>query len=76
LYLACPSSDAVGRVALRLTIDVLRGRLLVVYADQMPRFGFSAVAAHNSGSSRSSPLPSPFPVPAYTWQVQSAFSLF
>ncbi|KAG8063665.1 hypothetical protein GUJ93_ZPchr0003g17768 [Zizania palustris] len=44
--------DASGRVALGLAIDEPRRRLLVVYADRMPRFGYSAVAAYDLGSWR------------------------
>uniref|UniRef100_A0A0E0IRS7 Uncharacterized protein n=1 Tax=Oryza nivara TaxID=4536 RepID=A0A0E0IRS7_ORYNI len=62
--LVCPSFARVGtagkekeervvsgmRVALRFTIDAPSRRLVVVYADRMPWFGYSAVAAHNPGS--------------------------
>ncbi|KAF0915434.1 hypothetical protein E2562_036284, partial [Oryza meyeriana var. granulata] len=44
--------DAAGRVALGLAIDEPRQRLLVVYADRMPRFGYSAVAAYELASWR------------------------
>lgn len=50
LYPACLSSNAARRIALRFTIDAPSKRLVVVYADRMPWFGYSAVAAHNPGS--------------------------
>uniref|UniRef100_A0A0E0BB18 SMP-30/Gluconolactonase/LRE-like region domain-containing protein n=1 Tax=Oryza glumipatula TaxID=40148 RepID=A0A0E0BB18_9ORYZ len=58
---ACPSSapkrkgtdpDVAGRVALGLTVDAPRGRLLIVYTDRIPRFGYSAVAAYELTSWR------------------------
>uniref|UniRef100_A0A0E0QZP2 SMP-30/Gluconolactonase/LRE-like region domain-containing protein n=1 Tax=Oryza rufipogon TaxID=4529 RepID=A0A0E0QZP2_ORYRU len=44
--------DVAGRVALGLTVDAPRGRLLIVYADRIPRFGYSAVAAYELTSWR------------------------
>uniref|UniRef100_A0A0E0CZI6 Uncharacterized protein n=1 Tax=Oryza meridionalis TaxID=40149 RepID=A0A0E0CZI6_9ORYZ len=44
--------DVAGRVALGLAVDAPRGRLLIVYADRMPRFGYSAVAAYDLASWR------------------------
>ncbi|KAF2913796.1 uncharacterized protein [Oryza sativa Japonica Group] len=44
--------DVAGRVALGLTVDAPRGRLLIVYADRMPRFRYSAVAAYELASWR------------------------
>ena len=38
--------DVAVRVALGLTVDAPRGRLLIVYAYRIPRFGYSAVAAY------------------------------
>uniref|UniRef100_A0A0D3FHK9 SMP-30/Gluconolactonase/LRE-like region domain-containing protein n=1 Tax=Oryza barthii TaxID=65489 RepID=A0A0D3FHK9_9ORYZ len=44
--------DVAGRVALGLTVDAPRGRLLIVYADRLPRFAYSAVAAYDLASWR------------------------
>ncbi|CAD6203338.1 unnamed protein product [Miscanthus lutarioriparius] len=44
--------DAAGRVALGLAIDAPRRRLLLVYADRPPRFGYAALAAYDLGSWR------------------------
>ncbi|CAN6313046.1 unnamed protein product [Urochloa humidicola] len=44
--------DAAGRVALGLAIDAPRRRLLLVYADRMPRFGYAALGAYELGSWR------------------------
>lgn len=44
--------DAAGRVALGLAIDAPRRRLLVVYADRLPRFGYAALGAYELGSWR------------------------
>jgi len=50
LVLADP--DAAGRVALGLAIDAPRRRLLLVYADRIPRFGYAALGAYELGSWR------------------------
>ncbi|KAJ1297458.1 hypothetical protein BS78_01G377900 [Paspalum vaginatum] len=50
LVLADP--DAAGRAALGLAIDAPRRRLLLVYADRMPRFGYAALGAYELGSWR------------------------
>ncbi|CAL4914063.1 unnamed protein product [Urochloa decumbens] len=44
--------DAAGRVALGLAVDAPRRRLLLVYADRPPRFGYAAVGAYELGSWR------------------------
>ncbi|CAN6320246.1 unnamed protein product [Urochloa humidicola] len=44
--------DAAGRVALGLAVDAPRRRLLLVYADRMPRFGYAALGAYELGSWR------------------------
>uniref|UniRef100_A0A0D3HE50 SMP-30/Gluconolactonase/LRE-like region domain-containing protein n=1 Tax=Oryza barthii TaxID=65489 RepID=A0A0D3HE50_9ORYZ len=44
--------DVAGRVTLGLTVDAPRGRLLIVYADRIPRFGYSAVAVYELTSWR------------------------
>ncbi|XP_062211014.1 uncharacterized protein LOC133912347 [Phragmites australis] len=44
--------DAAGRVALGLAIDAPRRRVLVVYADRPPRFGYAALGAYELGSWR------------------------
>ncbi|CAL4939068.1 unnamed protein product [Urochloa decumbens] len=44
--------DAAGRVALGLAVDAPRRRLLLVYADRFPRFGYAAVGAYELGSWR------------------------
>jgi hypothetical protein len=44
--------DAAGRVALGLAVDAPRRRLLLVYADRLPRFGYAALAAYDLGSWR------------------------
>ncbi|KAL6649803.1 hypothetical protein ACP70R_014027 [Stipagrostis hirtigluma subsp. patula] len=44
--------DAAGRVALGLVVDAPRRRLLVVYADRPPRFGYAALGAYELGSWR------------------------
>ncbi|CAN6289671.1 unnamed protein product [Urochloa humidicola] len=44
--------DAAGRIALGLSIDAPRRRLLLVYADRLPRFGYAALGAYELGSWR------------------------
>lgn len=44
--------DAAGRVALGLAIDAPRRRLLLVYADRLPRKGYAALGAYDLGSWR------------------------
>lgn len=44
--------DAAGRVALGLAVDAPRRRLLLVYCDRPPRFGYAALAAYDLGSWR------------------------
>ena len=44
--------EVAGRVALGLAVDAPRRRVLVVYADRPPRFGYAAVGAYELGSGR------------------------
>jgi hypothetical protein len=44
--------DVAGRVALGLVVDAPRRRVLVVYADRPPRFGYAALGAYELGSWR------------------------
>jgi hypothetical protein len=44
--------DAAGRVALGLAVDAPRRRLLLVYADRLPRIGYAALGAYELGSWR------------------------
>lgn len=44
--------DAAGRLALGLAVDAPRRRVLVVYTDRPPRFGYAAVGAYELGSWR------------------------
>ncbi|KAL6901959.1 hypothetical protein ACP4OV_004835 [Aristida adscensionis] len=44
--------DAARRFALGLAVDAPRRRVLVVYADRPPRFGYSALGAYELGSWR------------------------
>ncbi|KAF8683895.1 hypothetical protein HU200_044839 [Digitaria exilis] len=44
--------DAAGRVALGFAVDAPRRRLLLVYSDRMPRYGYAALGAYELGSWR------------------------
>ena len=44
--------DAAGRVTLGLAVDAPRRRLLLVYADRLPRMGYAALGAYELGSWR------------------------
>ncbi|CAM0872877.1 unnamed protein product [Alopecurus aequalis] len=44
--------EVTGRVALGLAVDAPRRRVLVVYADRPPRFGYAAVGAYELGTGR------------------------
>ncbi|KAK3151415.1 hypothetical protein QOZ80_3AG0245580 [Eleusine coracana subsp. coracana] len=44
--------DVKGRVSLGLAVDAPRRRVLVVYADRPPRFGYAALGAYELGSWR------------------------
>lgn len=44
--------EVAGKVALGLVVDAPRRRVLVVYADRPPRFGYAAVGAYELGSGR------------------------
>lgn len=44
--------DAKGRFALGIAVDAPRRRVLVVYADPPPRFGYAALGAYELGSWR------------------------
>jgi hypothetical protein len=44
--------EVAGRVALGLVVDAPRRRVLVVYADRPPRFGYAALGGYELGSWR------------------------